>query len=152
MSSNHDSSATVMEKVRRALGRTAPLKVAPVPPPINEPITRLVHTDIGLPELFAKRAGELKMYVTPVSVDDLIEQIVAFLRSKKCQRIMLPGGPLLEKLGVAKHLEQSGFFVRTWSQMTLDDAYEFDAAVTDVYKAVAEAGALVIKASPQHGR
>jgi L-lactate dehydrogenase complex protein LldG len=36
--------------------------------------------------------------------------------------------------------------------MTLDELYDFDCGVTDVYAGVAETGSLVIKHSPEHGR
>ena len=49
---------SVIEQVRRALGRTEPLATPPVPPAIDESITRLVRANhIGLPELFMERAG-----------------------------------------------------------------------------------------------
>ena len=46
---------SVIDRVRKALGRTGALTAAPTPPEILEPCARLVHSDIGLPELFAKR-------------------------------------------------------------------------------------------------
>ena len=49
-------------------------------------------------------------------------------------------------------LRGAGLEVRTWDRMTLDELYDFDAGVTDVYAAVAETGSLVIKHSPEHGR
>src|SRR5260221_3965203 len=61
--STMDTDNGVIESVRRALGRSDPLTAAPVPPAINEPLVRLVHSDIGLPELFADRAKANKMAV-----------------------------------------------------------------------------------------
>ena len=49
-------------------------------------------------------------------------------------------------------LKRAGFDARTWDQMTLDELYDFDCGVSDVYAAVAETGSLVIKNSPEHGR
>ena len=54
-------SSDVLSKVRAALGRRETPKSVPAPPVIAEPITRLVHSDIGLGELFAKRAADNKM-------------------------------------------------------------------------------------------
>jgi L-lactate dehydrogenase complex protein LldG len=144
--------ADVLAKVRRALGRTTPLTEPPVPPAIDEPITRLVHSDIGLPELFARRAEENKMYVQGVSVDELVPKLVVFLRAQNCRRIMLPASPFLEKLDVTEGLRQAGFEACRWTEMTLDEAYDFDCGITDVYAAVAETGSLVIRATPEHGR
>jgi L-lactate dehydrogenase complex protein LldG len=141
-----------MEKVRRALGRTAPLATPPVPPPIDEHVVRLVYSAIGLPELFQKRAGEMKMLVEPVRVDDLLDRMAAFLRERKCQKVMLSDTPLLTKLRAGEHLCAAGLSARRWGEMTADDAYEFDAGVTDVDYAVAETGTLVVRHTPAHGR
>jgi hypothetical protein len=43
-----DSNSNVLDRVRKALGRTGPLTTPPTPPPIIEHVTRLVHSDIGL--------------------------------------------------------------------------------------------------------
>src|SRR5437868_7934651 len=143
---------SVLDRVRRALGRAAPLANAPVPPGIDEPVARLVFSAIGLPELFQKRAIDMKMLVDFVSADDLLPQLADFLRLKRSQKVMLSATPLLTKLGAADHLGRNGFHARTWNQMTADEAYDFDAGVTDVDYAVAETGTLVVRHSPAHGR
>ena len=143
---------SVLDKVRRSLGRTGPLASPPVPPKIDEPVARLVHSDIGLGELFVQRAGAMKMLPTPISVDDLLPAMAAFLRESNSRRVMLSDTPLLTRLGAANHLREQGFDARTWAQITPDEAYDFDAGVTDVDYAVAETGSLVIRHRPEHGR
>ena len=143
---------TVIEKVRRALGRVAPLTAPPTPPAIGEHVARLVYSAIGLPELFAKRAGEMKMLVEPVRVDELLDRMAEFLREQQCRKVMLSDTPLLTKLRAAEHLASSGISAKRWGQMTGDEAYEYDAGVTDVDYAVAETGTLVIRHTPAHGR
>ncbi len=142
----------VLEKVRRSLGRKATPATVPAPPKIDEPVARLVHSDIGLGELFVKRAGAMKMIATPISVDDLLAEMAKFLREKQCARVMLSDTPLLTRLGAAKYFKEQGFDARTWSEITPDEAYDFDAGVTDVDYAVAETGSLVIRHRPEHGR
>jgi L-lactate dehydrogenase complex protein LldG len=142
----------VLDRVRRALGRTGPLGEAPVPPGIPEHVVRLVHTDLGLPELFTKRAEENKMHVTGVSVERLAGEVAAFLRAQDCRKIAMPESALLEKVGLHRGLKAAGLEVRKWGEMTLDEIYDFDCGVTDVYCAVAETGSLVIRSSSQHGR
>jgi L-lactate dehydrogenase complex protein LldG len=142
----------VLDKVRRSLKRTGPLSAPPVPPRIDEPVARLVHSDIGLAELFIQRAGAMKMIATTISVDDLLESMAAFLREKQCGRVMLSDTALLTRLGVAGYLKSKGFDARTWAEITPDEAYDFDAGVTDVDYAVAETGSLVIRHRPEHGR
>src|SRR5581483_284235 len=97
----------VIERVRRALGRSAPLKTAPVPPVIEEPITRLVHSEIGLPELWARTAELNKIHVETVYVDALAEKLIEFLKSKNVKRVMMPVSALLEKVGVRPALQSA---------------------------------------------
>ena len=145
-------SQTVLEKVRRSLGRASTPGSVPPPPKIDEPIARLVSSDIGLADLFITRASAMKMIATPISVDDLLEQMAAFLRERQCTRVMLSDTSLLTRLGVARYLKEQGFDARTWAEITPDEAYDFDAGVTDVDYAVAESGSLVIRHRPEHGR
>ena len=151
MSTNHDAGG-VIDKVRRALGRTAPLATPPVPPAIDEPVTRLVYSELGLPELFAKRAADLKMLVTPVYPEELVPSLTKFLIERYCKRVALSRSKLLDGLGVLQALRDAGFDARGWDEMTLDELYEFDCGVTDVNYAVAETGTLAIRTTAGHGR
>ncbi|HYO08742.1 MAG TPA: LUD domain-containing protein [Tepidisphaeraceae bacterium] len=148
---------TVMERVRRALGRGSASAHLTVPPPglpeLPDHIVRLVREDAKLPELFALRGAELKMHVTPAAGDSVAAGVVAFLQKYPAiQRVALSVSPLLERLGIASALVAAGFDVKRWDAMTLDELYDFDCAVTDVQYAVAETGSLVIKPSAEHGR
>ena len=145
----------VIDRVRRALGRVEPLRAPPAPPAIDEPITRLVHTQIGLPQLFAKRAEEMKMGVTFVSPDDAAASVAWFLRERGCKKIAMPASKLLDQLWIADAIRNEGLELRRWDdpELTLDALYDgFDCAVTDVSYAVAETASLVIKPSAAHGR
>jgi L-lactate dehydrogenase complex protein LldG len=142
----------VISKVRAALGRREPLAAAPTPPVLDEPVVRLVHSDFGLPELFVKMAADNQMSPERVYVEELAERVANFLRQQDARQIALPASPLLEKTGVTQAIRSGGFDARQWDTMTLDELYEFDASVTDVYAAVAETGSLVVRASPGHGR
>jgi len=145
-------SESVLERVSKSLGRTAPPATVPAPPVIDEPITRLVHTDIGLPELFAKRAEALKMYVSQVYLEEVLEKLIEFLKEKGVKSVVLSDSELLAKLNVKQALIIAGFVTKSWSEISLDAAYDFDAAVTDVWRAVAETGSLVLRSSKEHGR
>jgi L-lactate utilization protein LutC len=148
----NDADLSVLDRVRRALGRTHPLTTPPEAPALDEPTVRLVHTDLGLGDLFARRAAEMNIGVTQCYVEELADRIVAFLQSQNVRRLMLSDGGLLAKLDLPQSLRQAGFDLKLWSEMSLDEAYDLDAAVTDVWRAVAETGSLVVRASPQHGR
>jgi L-lactate dehydrogenase complex protein LldG len=147
-----NDSAGVMTKVRQALGRSAPLTAAPVPPELTDNVIRLAAATVNLAELFTARAIACKMGVETVDFVALPGRVVEFLHLRKVRRIALPQSDLLEKLGIGSALTAAGLEVRTWPQMTLDALYDVDGAVTDVFKAVAETGSLVVRSSPTHGR
>src|SRR5438045_2789068 len=142
----------VISKVRRALGRPDGVKESPIPPELPEHVVRLVQSEIGLAELFARRAEENKMHVEGVGPEELVGRVVEYLRAAGCSKIALPRSLFLERLGVVEGLKRAGLGAKTWDSMTLDELYDFDAGVTDVYAAVAETGSLVIKNSAEHGR
>ena len=51
----------VIARVRRALGRSATPSEVPPPPEIPDTVARLVHSNIGLAELFVTRAVKQHM-------------------------------------------------------------------------------------------
>lgn len=149
-----ESKPTVLDRVRHALGRSAGASITPpVPPPIDEPLTRLVHSDLGLADLYARSAAEAKMLVDSVDVEELAPRLIEFLHAQQLRKIALADVPLLRKTGLIEALRREpALQIKTWDQMTLDELYDYDAGITDVYAAVAETGSLVVRPSPQHGR
>jgi L-lactate utilization protein LutC len=147
-----DSATILMDRVRRALGRSASLPEPPVPPEIDEPIARLVYSNIGLSELFQKRATEMKMLVEPVRVEEVLPKLAGFLREQKSSKVMLSATQMINDLNVVSYLNQNGFDAHSWREMTADQAYDFDAGVTEVDYAVAETGTIAIRHRPEHGR
>jgi L-lactate dehydrogenase complex protein LldG len=143
-----DRNSQVMERVRRALGRTAPLNAPPTPPEIDPSITRLVGAGESLGQLFAQRCEENKMHAESVTPTELPAKMAEFLRSKNVHRVAVSGG-LSTLVG---ELNALGFEAKSWNDMTLDELYDFDCGVTDVYRAVAETGSLVMRAATEHGR
>ncbi len=141
-----------IQKIRSALGRTEQLHSAPIPPQIDEPITRLVHSDFGLPELFAKAATDNGMCPELVYVEELPEKLIAFLNQQNAKKIALPISLFLQKIGIPNALQAAGLAAKHWPELTLNPLYDYDASVTDVYAAVAETGSLVIRGVPEHGR
>jgi L-lactate dehydrogenase complex protein LldG len=143
---------SVIDRVRRALGRTATPAQVPAPPDIDDTVARLVQSNIGLAELFETRAIKQHMVAEPVSADEVNDRLAEFLKERKCRRVMLSDTPLLRKLEVGDQLDERGFDARYWSGITADGAYDYDAGVTEVDYAVAETGTLVIRHRPEHGR
>ena len=142
----------MIDVVKRALGRSGGRGGPPTPPEIGDPVARLVHFDIGLAELFAARAKENGMGVTLVRAEEVLEGVIGFLRGQGCRRVAVCGSGFLDRLGVFDALKVEGFEVRRSSELKLDEMYEIDCGITDVYCAVAEVGGMVMRASAEHGR
>ncbi|HEY0008568.1 MAG TPA: lactate utilization protein, partial [Tepidisphaeraceae bacterium] len=124
----------------------------PTPPVLDEPLVRLVLTDIGLPALFEKKAKENKIGVASLRVESLHEQLLAYLVEKNVRSVALPKSKFLERLEIPDLLRRAGLRVLVWDEATVDEIYDVDASITDVYRAVAETGSLVLRASVDHGR
>ncbi|MBV8781831.1 MAG: LUD domain-containing protein [Phycisphaerae bacterium] len=144
--------AEFIARVRRSLGRSAALTPPPTPPAPNEPLTRLVHTDIGLPALFTATAKENKIDIESLRVEDLADQLATYLNGRSAKTIALAAVPMFQRLELVDGLRSAGLDARWWSEMTLDELYEFDCGITDVFAAVAETGSLVVRPTPSSGR
>ena len=107
-------------------------EAVPPPPEIPDTVARLVHSNIGLAELFETRAIKQHMVAEPVDLNELTDTMAAYLRERKCRRVMLSDTPLLRKLEVGDQLDERGFEARYWSGITADGAYDYDAGVTEV--------------------
>ena len=143
---------SVLEQVRRALERTAPLSAAPVPPEIDMTITRLVDGGADLREIFARVCGQNHMSVEAVGQADLCRRLAEYLRGQNVKRVAVSAGGLLSRLSIAEGLRRDGLEVRAWDELTLDQLYDFDCGVTDVDYAIAETGSVVVRASVGCGR
>jgi L-lactate dehydrogenase complex protein LldG len=142
----------VLERVRLALGRRDSLKTAPIPPEIPDSIVRLVDANAPLAAAFAARAEEAKMHVTRVSAGELVAKLSQFLAESRCKKIALPTSDVLDRFSIVEGLQRAGFEARRWTEMSLDDIYDYDCGVSDVYAAVAETGSIVVRASAANGR
>jgi len=123
-----------------------------MPPALTDSVVRLVRKDVDLTKVFAERAKELKMLVTPTSPSDAAAKLLDFLRGRNVRSVALAVSALLDRLRVRPVLESAGLRVRSWDEISLDQMYDFDCAVTDVDCAIAESGTLVIKPSARQGR
>jgi L-lactate dehydrogenase complex protein LldG len=145
-------SDSMLEIISKALGRSEPPAVAPVPPEIPDAIARLVARDKNLSDVFAKSATDAKFKLARVTRDELTSRVVQFLQDHKTKKVGIPASEFLGNLGIQKAIEDCGISVVRWDESTLDAAYDLYCCITDVYAAVAETGSLVIRPSAGHGR
>ena len=143
---------SMIEIIRRALGRTKPLATPPTPPSIPDSVARLVAKDGNLIDLFAKSAADAHFQLARVTAAELRPELSQFLRQNQCKKVGIPASDLLDRLEIPKAIKDAGATVIRWDQSTLDAAYDLDCGITDVYAAVAETGSLVIRPTPSHGR
>jgi L-lactate dehydrogenase complex protein LldG len=143
---------SMIEIIRRALGRSQPQASPPTPPPIPDSVARLVAKNGTLIDLFIKSAADAHFQLTRVTPAELRPELSQFLRQNQCKKVGVPASELLDRLDVPKAIEDAGATVIRWDHSTLDAAYDLDCGITDVYAAVAETGSLVIRPTPSHGR
>jgi L-lactate utilization protein LutC len=142
----------MIEQIRKALGRTQPLKDPPTPPQIPDSITRLTPHDINLTDLFEKSATAAKFQFERVTPNQVPTRIVEFLQLHQCKQIGISISPLLDKLKIEPAIRAANLTLHRWNETTLDAAYDLDCGITDIYAAVAETGSLVIRPNPNQGR
>ena len=109
---------------------------------IDEPAIRLVYTDIGLPELFARSATDSGLAAQLLRADDVAAAVIARLEAAGAKRVFLPPSSLLGRLELSAALASAGFEVIEGNAL---DAGPVDAAVTDCYAAIAETGSLAFE-------
>jgi L-lactate dehydrogenase complex protein LldG len=147
-----NDSRHVLDRVRNVLGHGGGTKAPPPPPELDDRIVRLIGSDAKLPELFAQRAAELKMLVTPTTSQVASSKLIEFVRQHPIKSVAISVSSLLDRLGIRPALQSAGLAVKSWDEITLDQMYDFDCGITDVSYAVAESGTLVIKPSARQGR
>ena len=105
-----DVNDPLLDTVRKSLGRAADeRRLPPAPPIIEEPLVRLVYSDLGLAELFAKRAEANHMHVHLLYVDELAAKLTELLKSLNVKSVGYAKSDLLEKIGVPETLRSGGF-------------------------------------------
>lgn len=141
-----------ISRISRALGRNQVPTSIPPPPELDESIVRLTGQSPDLVDVFVKSAGGCGMEPRLVNPAELAIAVAEDLIARGCRSAVLPESALLSRHGIAEALGRAGIAVKTWSQMSADQAFEADCGVTDVRWAIAETGSLVVTASEAHGR
>ena len=132
---------------RFVFGFSRPHAPAAPPPLIPEPVARLVYTDIGLPELFARTAARAGLSAELIRVDDLADRIIALFRAANVGTVWLPPSSMLERVGIPAALQAAG--IRAVESTQPDAAATpCDATIAGCYAAVAETGSVVFFSQP----
>ena len=76
----------MIERVRRALGRSQPLKDPPLPPEISDSVARLAPRDANLVDLFAASAVAAKFHLDQASAEQIGSRLVEFLQLHQCRQ------------------------------------------------------------------
>lgn len=137
--------------ITRSLGRTSIETPGPLPA-IDERVARLADKSADLVDLFRRRATDAKMKVIDTSRDALSQVIRDELLARGCKSVLCAIHESLFDDASVGTLSASGITATPWSKSTLDASYDVDAGITDVWRAVAETGSLVVRASDEHGR
>lgn len=143
--------ANDFDSITRSLGRTEIL-TPPAPPSIPPAVARLAQDSPQLIDLFVTRAREAKMVVIPSSIASLASDLLAEVTRRSCKSVTFTRCDPLEQARLPDALAAAGIRASAWSESTLDAVYDVDAGITDIYRAVAETGSIVVRESPEHGR
>lgn len=121
-------------------------------PVVDPSFTRLTSASPQIDMLFVSRARDAKMYVIECSVGTLAQAIADELTKRQCKTLSYTDSDVLQQAGLTAALSKADIRGTAWADSTLDAVYDVDAGLTDVWRAVAETGSIVVKASPAHGR
>ncbi len=92
------------------LGKTMPMAVETdeSPPTLAEPMLRLVHSGLGLGELFVARSQAQQAQVQWVQADQLGAAVANWLGHQGHRQVAVAPGSLFEQLGLAETLREQG--------------------------------------------
>lgn len=142
-----------LAQIRRALGRSEPLKGVGPAPAVEDGLVRRTGPGPDLPDLFAQRAVEVGMQVQRCNAGDLARTLTALLESIGARRITAALNRLSMAGALLEALRGASIEVVPWqSDPKMKAHYDADAGLTDVHAAIAETGTLVCNSDADHGR
>lgn len=143
----------MLSHVAASLGRRGIPAEVPPPPSLHPAVVRLVDPQDDLAACFTRNAIAAKLHVHDAGGEpDCAARLTRFLLARPHRRLLLTRSPLFDRLGLFAALRSAGFEVTYWDETTLDASYDVDVGITDVWRAVAETGSLVVRESRAHGR
>lgn len=144
--------AAFLAEIRRALGRDAPID-PPEPPPIDESVARLVGDRDDVVTLFATRAAAVAMTVRRATLETMGDALAAIAGAHDATTasMSMTAGALADR--VRADLAAAGLaLVDHRSAPGIGALFDVDLGVTDVVRAIAETGSLVLASDRSHSR
>jgi len=138
--------------ISKSLGRNSIPPTIPAPPMIDPAIARLVRPDAAIKRVFIDNATAAKLHVTECSFDNLADEVLRQLQRTSVHSAVVTRCPEFERVGLVERINAAGVACKYWDEQTLDQSYEADAGITEVWMAIAEVGSLVVRSSASHGR
>jgi L-lactate dehydrogenase complex protein LldG len=136
--------------IREALGRRAGEALVP-PPAVEDSLVRLRRGGGDLVGVFAHCAERAGMTVHRVGRGALRETLERILAAEGARRVAVcAAGPLLDEIRAA--LRGAGSTEAIFWPAAPGGLFEVDAAVTDVRRAVAETGTIILSSGGSHAR
>lgn len=139
-----------LASITRSLGRTS-IQTPPPPPRADPSVARLQGPD-DIVAVFRRRATDAKMNVIDASEATLANGLVELLRARGARSVVLAPCTLFSQLELVTRIRGAEIKAANWTETTLDATYDVDAGITDVYRAIAETGSIVVRESVEHGR
>jgi L-lactate dehydrogenase complex protein LldG len=144
-----NSTASVLDEVRSALGRTETIKPQMIPEFVDP--TKW-SADVSLVEQFTAEATAVGAKVTIVTARELIaDRVIEICRGAGATQVALSGSEFLSQCSLKGHLEQSGFAATSVSsfgdrkkEVLIAHLASREVGVTTVAHAIAETGTIAI--------
>jgi L-lactate dehydrogenase complex protein LldG len=144
---------TFLGRVRKALGRSGPLKEPPEPPRVEESLVRLAGPGEDLLALFTEQAEGNGMEVRRCSADQLPAKLGEVLAEIGTQRMTAAVDRLPNADALLAAARERGIEIGDWrGDREMEAHYEADTGLTDVHAALAETGTLLCNSDADHGR
>ena len=149
----HTTRDEFLGTIRKALGRSAPLGAAPVPPVVPADLVRLTSATDNYVGLFARRAAENGLTVVPTTAALLTAKILEILADIKATSVTVAMPKLPQGPAITQAVRSAGVAIAGWkNDPKMVSHYSASASISDVSCAIADSGSMICCSGPEHGR
>jgi L-lactate dehydrogenase complex protein LldG len=147
--------AQLLDRIRTALNRSAPLSAPPTPPPVDDAIVRTTSSEDDLPGAFAQHAADLGIAVHRTTSDKFVSTLLDQLAHHNVTRLVaaIPALPDALRSTLDDALRAHDIQSLDWrNDRAMTACFDADASLTDVAAALADSGSILCRSDPDHGR